>query len=451
VEGHWLGTLKVGADESRLAVSFNKQASGPYAGAFRSDADRERRKIDAIHVEGLALHFTIKGTNAVFEGRLKEDGSQLVGQWKQNGGLHPLTFRRQAREPTFARPQEPKRPYPYREEEVAYAGPKAGVKWAGTLTLPPGKGPFPAVRLLSGARDSDRDNTANGHKPFLVLADHLTRRGIAVLRVDAQGVGGSSGGAVTSAMATDFFAEEALASIDYLKARKDIDPARIGLIGHGEGAILAPMVAARRRDVAFLVLLACRGLTGEENTYRVNDLLHQIGAADEKSRARTKRMWEVLCRIAREHKDGGTTFKKFEEAWEKELSRLADEGPGASNVKTSLWTMLVELLTPWSRFYLTYDPQPALREVSCPVLALTGEKDRNVPPKDNLRKVAQALKEGGNKDFTVKELPGLNYRFQTCKTGHPFEHGTIEETFAPAALELIGRWALQRFGPGGKK
>jgi dienelactone hydrolase len=425
-------------------VKFTRQADGSCAGTFVNDQDRKELKLDLVAFNDSALRFELKKDGLVYEGRLSEDGSQLVGQWKQGGVVQPLIFRRQAAEATFARPQEPKRPYPYREEEVTYPGARAGVKFAGTLTLPRGKGPFPAVRLFS-ASYHDRDKTAFGHKPFLVLADHLTRCGIAVLRVDTQEFGGPNGAAATSAEPTGLFVEEALASIDYLKTRKEIDPARIGLIGHSEGGLVAPLVATRRRDVAFLVLLAGRGLKGEENLYLMTDLSLRVAGADEKSRALVRRLYEVLCRLAREHKDDMTTFQKFEHAWGKDLGRLASEGqPPVS--KSTLWTILMELKAPWYRFYLTYDPQPTLRQVQCPVLALAGEKDLNVPAKENLPKIKQALAEGGNKDYTVSELPGLNHLFQTCRTGHIAEYGTLEETFAPAALKRISGWILQRVG-----
>jgi pimeloyl-ACP methyl ester carboxylesterase len=459
IQGHWVGTLSAGADRVRLIVTFTTQADGSVAGTYkRDDARGVEWPIDEIRFEDGVLRFAVKGVGGVYEGRLKEDGRELVGEWKEPGWLLALSLRHQAEEPTFARAQEPKRPYPCREENVTYLNPKAGVKLAGALTLPPGQGPFPAVLLLPGSWSQelptslgprDRDETMFSHKPFLVLADHLTRRGIAVLRVDDRGVGGSTGHFEKATM--DDFAEDALAGLAFLKTRQEIDPARIGLIArHGKGGIIAPLAAAQSRDVAVLVLLAGSGLKGEENQILLNDFRRQVSGWTEKARARERRIEELLFRIVEEHKDEESSFKKFESAWDKELARLVQDRKVPAS-KQALWGWLKESLTPWYRFYLSHDPQPALRKVPCPVLALTGEKDRIVPPRENLPKIVQALQEGGNKDLTVKELPGLNHLFQTSKTGDPAEYGEIEETFAPAALELISEWILKRFGPQGSK
>jgi fermentation-respiration switch protein FrsA (DUF1100 family) len=456
IPGYWVGTLKAGDQDIRLIVKFTGQADGSYAGTFHTDQGYKEQKIDVIRFEDASLYFEVKEIGGVYEGQLKEGGAELVGQWKQPGWLLALTLQRRAREPTFARPQDPKRPYPYREEEVAYENPKGRVKVAGTLTLPRGKGPFPAAVLVTGSRSpsisglepQDRDETMFGHKPFRVLADHLARRGIAVLRTDDRGVGGSTG-LVETATPADF-TEDVLAGVAFLKTRRQIDPARIGLIGrHSKGGIIAPLAAARSRDVAFLVLLGGSGLTGEENLHLLSDFLRRARGASKKARARQRRIDELLCRIAREHKDGGSAEKQFEEVWQKELARLVVE-KRAPESKRELRAVLKELLSPWSRFYLSHDPQTALRKVPCPVLALLGTQDRQVPPRQNVPKIVQALLEGGNKDFTVKELPGLNHFLQTSPSGNPSEYREIEETLAPAALKRISGWIRKRF-VGGEK
>jgi fermentation-respiration switch protein FrsA (DUF1100 family) len=286
-----------------------------------------------------------------------------------------------------------------------------------------------------------------GHKPFLVLADHLTRRGVAVLRADGPGEGGPAPRPLTAALAREI-AESALAGLAYLKARPEIDPARVGLIGQSvDGGIVGPMAAARPGGVAFLVLLGGGGLTGAETLPLTNDLLLQAGGAGEQVRAQKKRLNEVLCRIATDYADDGAAFKRFEEVWEKELAGLSEETRVPWG-KAAVRAKFLELLSPWWRFYLAYDPRPALRKVTCPVLALHGEKDLEVPPKENLAKIARALQEGGNRDYTVKALPGLNHLFQTCKSGDASEYIETEETFAPAALAAVSGWVLRRFGTG---
>jgi pimeloyl-ACP methyl ester carboxylesterase len=456
VEGYWVGNLQAGIKDIRFIVKLTKQEGDSYAGTFQSDDARGvERKIDVIGFQDSSLRFEVKKILAVYEGRLKEDGAELVGEWRQPAGLYALNLRRQEQEPTFARPQEPKRPYPYREEEVAFENPKAGSKLAGTLTLPEDGGPFPAVLLLPGSvppdllthlGPQDRDVTMYGHKPFLVLADYLTRHGVAVLRVDDRGAGGSTGPVQTATLAD--FAEDALAAVTHLKKHKEIDPARIGLIAHSrKGGFAAPLAAAQSKDVAFLVMLAGGGMTGEEFALLDGDrVLRELGG-DEKTRELNRSAYQRQYQIIKEHKDDAAALKQFDEDWEKKIAPLVQALPWPVT-KQGVREEFASFLVPGDRSFLTYDPRPTLRKVTCPVLALFGAKDVQAPPKENLPRIEQALKEGGNRDVTVAELPGLNHLLQTCKTGHPSEYAKIEETFAPAALEQISKWILERFGSG---
>jgi uncharacterized protein len=339
------------------------------------------------------------------------------------------------------KPQEPNRPYPYLDEEVIYENKAAKVTLAGTFTRPKEGSPFAAVLLITGSGKQDRDETMMGHKPFLVLADYLTRKGIAVLRVDDRGAGKSSGDFAASTSAD--FATDVEAGIAYLKSRPDVDPKRIGLIGHSEGGLIAPMVAARNADVAYIVLLGGQGLTGEEVMVLQGQKLMKIQGATETQLATQKRVQEKLFAIVKAEADPAEREKKLRQTLEAEIEPLkGKDQPMSDAVKQGIAAQLRMLKGPWLRFFLTYDPRVALRKVRCPVLAMVGDKDAQVLPKENLREIEMALKAGGNSDFTIKELPGMNHLFQVCKTGDVMEYATIEETISPLALELIGSWIV---------
>jgi pimeloyl-ACP methyl ester carboxylesterase len=303
--------------------------------------------------------------------------------------------------------------------------------------LPRGKGPFPVALLITGSGPQDRNESLLGHKPFLVLADYLTRRGIAVLRVDDRGVGGSTGSVPDST--TENFAADVMAGIEFLKTRKEIDPEKIGLIGHSEGGAVASMVAAQNGDVAFIVLMAGMGLTGEEILYLQGAMIMKASGASAGQLAKQRATQESMFKILKEEKDPATAEKRLHE----ELSRnLTEEAKKKS--EQAIAAQIKRANTPWFRYFLTLDPRPALRKVKCPVLALNGENDLQVPATENLREIEAALKAGGNKDVTIVSLPKLNHLFQTSETGSMSEYAKIEETIAPVALKTIGDWVLKR-------
>jgi uncharacterized protein len=339
------------------------------------------------------------------------------------------------------KPQEPDRPFPYLDEEVTYVNKPAGVSLAGTFTRPKEGGPFAAVLLITGSGKQDRDETLLGHKPFLVLADYLTRKGIAVLRVDDRGAGKSTGDFAASTSAD--FATDVETGIAYLMSRPDVDPKRIGLIGHSEGGLIAPMVAARNADVAFIVLLGGQGLTGEEVMVLQGQKLLKIAGATEAQMATQKRVQTKLFAIVKAEADPAIREQKLKAAFDEEVAALGEKDkPMSGALKQGMAAQLRLLKGPWLRFFLTYDPREALRKTRCPVLAMVGDKDAQVLPKENLSEIEKALKAGGNSDYTIKEMPGMNHLFQVCKTGLVSEYATIEETISPLALETIGNWIL---------
>jgi len=257
-------------------------------------------------------------------------------------------------------------------------------------------------------------------------------------------VGGSTGNTSTSTTAD--FADDALVGVAFLKGRPEIDGKKIGLIGHSEGGVVAPIAATKSTDVAFIVLLAGTGLVGEEILYRQGELILKASKTDEKAIARQRALQERMFAIVKKEKDPKEVRAQIDAVVAEETAKLTEaEKAIAEKQKGALEGQLKMVLSPWFRYFLTFDPAPTLRRVNCPVLAINGEKDLQVPCKVNLEAIEKALKEGGNKDVTVKEFPKLNHLFQTCETGSPTEYARIDETFAPVALNEISSWIAKRF------
>ncbi len=423
IAGDWIGTLHAGSANLRILVHIARGTDG----ALKADMDSLDQNAKGIPISSIVLKenkltFTSTAVHGSYEGTVNTERTAIEGTFTQGAPL-PLNFKRAGTVDRAAprRPQNPTKPYPYREEDLTYESPAAGVKIGATLTIPNGRGPFPAVVLITGSGQQDRDESVLGHKPFLVLADYLTRKGFAVLRSDDRGIGKSGGNFALSTNAD--FANDTEAAIAYLKTRREIDPNHVGLIGHSGGGIIAPMVAARDRKVAFVVLMAGPGVRGDQV------IVDQVIAAAEAEgvshaaaieEGKTQRRVEDV--IMQGHNDAA----------------LKEKLRPILGAKTD--AVVPQFTTPWHREFLSYDPAAALRKVSCPVLAMIGQKDVQVLPNVNLPAIRKALQEGGNKRFEVVEMPGLNHLFQTAKTGAISEYGKIEETISPLALEKIAGW-----------
>jgi uncharacterized protein len=420
VEGNWMGTLNAGPAKYRLTLKVAKAPDNSLSARFAS-LDQGAQEVPCARIElaGMTVKFELK-PGADFEGALNAQGSEISGNWKQSGATLPLVFKRVDKLPDTTRPQDPKKPYPYSEEEVSYENKPGRAKLAGTLTLPKGNGPFPAVLLITGSGQQDRDEALMGHRPFLVLADHLTRKGIAVLRVDDRGMGGSTGEVKTAT--TEDFAGDVLAGVEFLKSRgKQIDIHKIGLIGHSEGGVIAPMVALRSHDIAFIVMMAGTGVPGDEILMAQIEAISKVAGVPAATIAKNLDAERQILDIVKQESD-----PKVREA----RLRLTP-------------AQLQAVMSPWFRFFVMYDPAPALQKITCPVLALNGELDLQVPASLNLPAIEKALKAGGNRDYEVVKLPKLNHLFQTSQTGSIEEYGKIEETIAPVALETMSAWILR--------
>jgi pimeloyl-ACP methyl ester carboxylesterase len=444
VEGLWQGTLKMPGVELRIVFHINKADDGKLSATFDSPDQGAR----GIAVEECAfskdkLTLAAKAIDGGYEGTMKND-STIEGVWKQAGASLPLVLKRIEKVEEARRPQEPKKPYPYKEEEVEFENKTGGFKLAGTATSPETGGPFPAVVLISGSGPENRDEEVFGHKPFLVLADYLARQGIAVLRYDDRGVGKSGGDGKTATTAD--LATDALAAFEYLKNRKDIDPKHIGLIGHSEGGVIAPIVANQVPDVAFVVLMAGTGVPGDSVLMLQSQLVAKAEGAADSTLAKSAVAQRALLDLAKTDLDSAALAAKLRPLLKQSMAQLSPaDSQKVSSADTSsqaVEAQVQQVLTPWFHYFLNYDPRPALMKLKQPVLAIVGGKDVQVAPKENLAAIEAALKAGGNKDFTVRELPGLNHLFQTANTGGVSEYKKIEETISPSALKVMGDWII---------
>jgi uncharacterized protein len=427
IDGIWQGTLDAGGTKLRIVFHITNMEDGLMATMDSPDQGANGIPVTTVTRNGAALTMELKQAGAKFEGKFSADMTSIEGTWAQGGASLPLVLKHTSSVTYLERkrPQNPVKPYPYKEEDVTYTNKSAGVTLAATLTIPAGKGPFPAVLLITGSGPQDRDETLLGHKPFLVLSDYLTRRGIAVLRADDRGFAKSTG--MFSTATTADFATDAEAGVAYLKSRPEV-AGPIGLVGHSEGGIIAPMVAARNPDVAFIVMMAGSGVRGDELLVMQGALISEASGvpheAVEKSAVTERKALEVV----KQETDADVTAKKLRELL------------GTTIPEAQLDAQIKQITSPWFRYFLVYDPAPALMKVKCPVLAINGDKDLQVPPKQNLPAIRKALQDGGNKNFEVDELAGLNHLFQTAKTGSPAEYAEIEETISPVALEKIAVW-----------
>jgi pimeloyl-ACP methyl ester carboxylesterase len=439
ITGDWNGVLRIQANMQLRIVFHITQNGDKYLATMDSpDQGAKGIPVSSTLFTNPKLAITLPNLMAEYNGELQ--GDSIVGTFKQRGMSFPLNLSRHATEKqTVKRPQEPIPPFPYYSEEVTFANQPAGITLTGTLTLPKKEGVFPVVVLITGSGPQNRDEEVFGHKPFLVIADYLTRNGIAVLRYDDRGVGKSTGNFQTAL--TPDLASDVESAIAYLKTRKEIDKKKIGLIGHSEGGMIAPMVASKSKEVRFIVMLAGTGMRGDQLLLLQQELIGRASGAPEKE----LEMWREVSKKGMEM----VLQNPDPQAIKQELTQLLTEAQQKDSTKQKeavdalVNQQISQMTAPWMLFFMKYDPLPALSKVKCPVLVLSGEKDLQVPPKENVPAIESALKKGGNKKVTVQIFPGLNHLFQECKTGIPGEYGTIEQTIAPAVLETTANWIKQ--------
>ena len=441
----WNGIMKAGGKEFDFQFRVFEDEDRKMTAKLDSYTERVfGLACEVSHDEDGSVTVDIPITKARYVGKFSDDMQMIKGKWNQSGGSFDLTLTRvplnRTREPKAQpRPQTPKKPFPYKSKEVSFENREAGITLAGTLTLPK-KANAPVAVMITGSGPQDRDETILGHKPFAVIADHLTRNGVAVLRSDERGVGDSTGefaGATSKDLATDIEA-----AIDFLKTRPEVDPSKIILIGHSEGGLLAPMIASRRSDVAGVVLMAPPGVNGEKVVINQSRRIAEKSGVSEEELDEQEQILNIAFKLL--HETEGTP-DRFLDKFKVEIAAVSGDDEEASELEPQELAAMQQLNTPWFRFFAMYEPVPALKKTKCSVLVMIGDKDLQVDPDLNLPPIKKALQDAGNEDVTVERMANLNHLFQQCKTGAPGEYATIEETINPDALNLISTWIGERF------
>ena len=447
ITGDWTGQLEV--QTISLRIVYHITADGEHYTATMDSPDQGANGIPVtgVKLEKYDLAIDMTDIGAKYTGVVNEDFTSIEGTFTQGGQDLPLvltkTTKAALKEMEPKRPQEPKPPFPYYSEDVVFKNQLAQIELAGTLTLPDTTGQYPVVVLISGSGPQDRNEEMLNHKPFLVLADHLTRHGIGVLRYDDRGVAKSKGD-FSTATSKDF-ATDAFAAVQYLQKRKEVRKDKIGLVGHSEGGLIAPMVAAAQPDdIGFIVLLAGPGIASSDLLLEQIELIatsQGMGAEKLKEElAITKGAYDIM----QQKNELAVETKLLEAYFAKAFSGLTEEELAKVGSQEKLTQQQISALqSPWFRYFITYNPRENLMNTRCPVFAINGSKDLQVAPKSNLKGIREALEASGNKQYDILEIEGLNHLFQTSETGNPSEYGSIEETFNPEALDLISGWIMK--------
>ena len=437
ITGQWNGVLKVQGMQLRLAFNISKTTSGYNATMDSPDQNVKGIPVTTTTFENNKLAIEVTNAGIKYNGELKD--AEIVGTFKQGGMEFPMNLSRKAIEKEVAkRPQEPKKPFPYYTEEVTFKNEKANVTLAGTLSLPKKEGVFPVVILITGSGPQNRDEELMGHKPFLVISDYFTKNGIAVLRYDDRGIGQSTGDFKTATSAD--FATDVESAIAYLKTRKEINKKKIGLVGHSEGGMIAPIVAVKSKDINFIVLLAGTGIQGDKLLLLQQELIAKASGVSEDEIKKTLEINSKVFDLINKSTDTEKLKIDLTNLIKQTIKDFTTELPRGTTEDEYIATQVNQVTSLWMLYFIKYNPAPTLSKVKCAVLAVNGQKDLQVPASVNLPAIEKALKKGGNTHVTIREFPNLNHLFQECKTGVPSEYAEIEQTFSPIALEQITRW-----------
>jgi pimeloyl-ACP methyl ester carboxylesterase len=343
----------------------------------------------------------------------------------------------------IARTQDPTLPYSYYTEEVSFSGKTDTALISGTLSLPSQQGKFPVVVLISGSGPQDRNEEVFNHRPFLVLADYLTRHGIGVLRYDDRGIGKSTG-SFKAATSYDF-AADASAAVDFLKKRKEIDTRNIGLIGHSEGGMIAPILATDRKDIAFIVLMAGPGIPIAELMDLQSRKMGALEGAPQDYLDKSSAFETGAFNIIKKSKNDslGTQLENY---FAKAIKELPAEmrPPTEEETKKLISAQAKQMSSPWFREFIRFDPTPYLEKIKCPLLAINGTLDAQVTASENLKGISTAMLKKKQSNYTITSYPGLNHLFQEAKTGSMGEYASIEQTISPKVLTDIQHWIDQQ-------
>ena len=438
LEGSWMGKLNISSISLRIIFNLSLTGKDSIAVTLDSpDQGAKNIKIGPVSTDNEKIRISAPLIAGEYNGVLKND-TLIDGIWTQGGNSLPLVLTKLRKAFTLNRPQEPKPPFPYLSEDVYFPNEKAGIKLAGTLTIPEGDGPFPAVIMITGSGSQNRNEELLGHKPFLIIADYLSRVGIAVLRYDDRGVGQSQGTPLNTTSAD--FAADAEAAFLYMQKRDLIDKDHIGLVGHSEGGFIAPMVASANPGIAFIISLAGTGVPGEQILHRQNRDISLMSGAKESEVNNAVAINKKLFAVLKKETDNKKAEAEIAEVYRKALKKQKKSDEEIDKEVKQLNASLNPVAYNWMRYFITTNPADFWEKVKCPVLALNGEKDLQVAADVNLPAIEKALRSGGNTKVKTIIFPDLNHLFQHCKTGLPSEYGEIEETFSPEVLVVISDW-----------
>lgn len=441
LSGIWAGKLDL-PNTVKLTIAFNlsKDEAGNYKATLDSpDQGAMGIPTESTTINNDSIRIEIPIIKGYYVGKIFYDEMKIVGKWNQAGSSFDLDVKKVDKLDKPNRPQEPKDPYPYNSEEVLFENEKDNVVLVGTLTYPKEGNNFSAVVMITGSGGQDRNEELLGHKPFLVISDYLTRNGIAVLRFDDRGIAQSTGD--HSKATSEDFAKDVLAAVQFLKERKEIDKTKIGLIGHSEGGMIAPLAAIQSNDVAFLIMMAGIGIPGDSILYLQGALIQRAeGESEDKIQKSVDLQRSIFKMVINSNDDEKLNKDLRDKFYEEYPNMTAEEKKEIGDPEVYLDMQIKTITSPWFKYFLKFDPVPVLEKVKCAVLAINGEKDLQVPPKENLSAIKSAFEKGGNKNFEVIELKGLNHLFQTSETGRISEYGQIEETISPTALQMMLEW-----------
>ncbi|MBL4941823.1 MAG: alpha/beta fold hydrolase [Colwellia sp.] len=444
ITGLWRGKLQGASTELSIEISMNSKNETI---AFLSpNGGISKVVVAALKTKQGQLSFEVPAEGVSYMGRYNKEAGHISGTFSQGEREFTLNFLKvvgeEAKQVKLNRPQHPVKPYRYNVKEVIFQNKQAGIELAGTLTTPKGTDSYPAVVLISGSGPQDRDQTFMGHKTFLVLADHLTKSGIAVLRFDDRGFAKSTGD-FASASSVDF-ASDVNAAVQFLKQQANIDKTNIGLIGHSEGGLIAPMVASQSKDIAFITLMAGPGISGNEIAIaQIKTILSVNGLSEPAAEAGSNitRQLNLTVKHNKQAKNLASQLTTtYQQAWLALPKDIQAELKQVGGGKISQ-ARINSLSSPWSRYFLSHQPKEYIAKLLIPVMALHGNKDVQMSASTNLQAIKQALKP--SKHNLIIEMAGLNHLFQTANTGFMSEYATLSETIAPEVLKKITQWILK--------
>ena len=439
--GYWEGNVTFSLGQLNMNVTFTQDKDSLKATMDIPQQNAKNLSLLNVKFNDPSVYFELGSRigMAKYDGKLIKD--TIKGKFTQNVVEGTFVLYRVNPKDTVAER------LPYKVESVTFSNGEN--TFGGTLTSPETPGRHPVIVLIAGSGAHNRDEEIFGFKPFKMIADHLTRQGFAVLRYDKRGVGESKGKTIDESTTFDF-ATDVEQAIKMLKTRNDIDTTKIGLLGHSEGGIIAPLVASRNKDIAFIILMAGTGVKGSDVMLEQKKLIMEKAGSTEKDIKKSLQSSKDIFEAIRKNKGFDKIRKEIKEEilanYPKDTSKTSNKEEKDSLINLIVEQQMKPIQSNWFKYFIDYDPQPSLEKVTCPVLVLFGDMDVQVSSQQNQKPITDALKKAGNKDVTVKIFPKANHLFLTAITGNIDEYGTLEKVFVPGFLATISEWARKRCG-----